>query len=196
MKSLRAHPDLGGDDLDAALINEAYEVLSSPDRRIRYDAHLGEQLPMSGNTVTEIFNDEQKNRLVCAFCNTRNKPERSRDKTCATCCSPIPDIKRLTFNARQRQLLRVSKSDPIHFWDGWPQPPKSGCIIDLSPAGTCFATRESIVHQNIIKIASPGWHGLLKVLRSRVVNDRLQIGGEFIAVKFYLPTGNFLSKTV
>ncbi|EMS80844.1 DnaJ domain-containing protein [Desulfotignum phosphitoxidans] len=196
MKALRVHPDLGGDDFNSALINEAYHVLSSPDRRVRYDAHLAEQLLHSGNTVPENFNEEQKSRMICAFCNTRHKPENSRDKTCMTCGSPIPDTKRITFTARQRQLLRVSKSDPVQYWDGWPQPPKPGQIIDLSPKGACFATREPFVRQNIIKIASPGWHGLLKVIRKQVINDRLQIGGEFIAVKFYLPTGNFLSKTI
>ncbi len=38
MLSLRKHPDLGGDVEEAALINEAYEVLSDPKRRADYDA--------------------------------------------------------------------------------------------------------------------------------------------------------------
>ncbi len=196
MKALRVHPDLGGDTLNAALINEAYQVLSSPERRIRYDDFLAEQLLNSVNYGAQSFSDEQKCRMVCAFCNTRNKSENSRNKICVTCGSPIPETAQITFNARQRQLLRVSKSDPVHYWDGWPQPPKSGQIIDLSPKGACFVTWESMVHQDIIKISSPGWHGLLNIIRKRVVNDRLQIGGEFIAVEFYFPTGNFLSRTV
>ncbi len=196
MKAMRAHPDLGGDAVNSALINEAYHVLSSPDRRMKYDTRLVEQRLYLGNAVPENFNQEQKNRRVCAFCNTRHKPENSRDKTCVTCGSPVPDTRQITFNARQRQLLRVSKSDPVQYWDGWPRPPKSGQIIDLSPGGACFATRELSVRQNIIKIASPGWHGLLNVIRKQVMDDHLQIGGEFIAVRFYLPVGNFLSKTV
>lgn len=38
MQKLKAHPDLGGDATNAALINEAYEVLSNADKRKRYDA--------------------------------------------------------------------------------------------------------------------------------------------------------------
>lgn len=40
MQKLRAHPDLGGDHWNAAVINEAFEVLSDPERRRAYDATL------------------------------------------------------------------------------------------------------------------------------------------------------------
>ena len=38
MQKLKAHPDLGGDEWNAALINEAYAVLSDPEKRANYDA--------------------------------------------------------------------------------------------------------------------------------------------------------------
>jgi hypothetical protein len=40
MHAARAHPDLGGDPAGAAMINEAYAVLSDPERRRAYDAGL------------------------------------------------------------------------------------------------------------------------------------------------------------
>lgn len=40
MHALRAHPDLGGDEDLAKLINVAYETLRDPDRRSAYDAKL------------------------------------------------------------------------------------------------------------------------------------------------------------
>ncbi|MCC7483692.1 MAG: DnaJ domain-containing protein [Burkholderiales bacterium] len=40
MTKLRHHPDRGGDHESAALLNEAYAVLSDPDRRRRYDETL------------------------------------------------------------------------------------------------------------------------------------------------------------
>lgn len=40
MATLRKHPDLGGDTEEAYLINEAYEILSDPEKRTRYDAGL------------------------------------------------------------------------------------------------------------------------------------------------------------
>ena len=40
MQKLRAHPDLGGDAWDAAVINRAFEILADPRRRRAYDAAL------------------------------------------------------------------------------------------------------------------------------------------------------------
>lgn len=40
MQKLGHHPDLGGDTATAAMINEAYAVLSDTERRAEYDARL------------------------------------------------------------------------------------------------------------------------------------------------------------
>jgi curved DNA-binding protein CbpA len=48
MHATRAHPDLGGDPRAAALINEAYAVLSDPDRRRAYDARLAADRSRAG----------------------------------------------------------------------------------------------------------------------------------------------------
>ena len=40
MQKLKAHPDLGGDEWNAAVINEAFGVLSDPDARAAYDNRL------------------------------------------------------------------------------------------------------------------------------------------------------------
>ncbi len=40
MQKLKLHPDLGGNAQEAAIINEAYQVLSDPEQRAKYDAEL------------------------------------------------------------------------------------------------------------------------------------------------------------
>ncbi len=40
MQRLKMHPDLGGDHWNAALINEAYQVLTDPEKRAAYDLTL------------------------------------------------------------------------------------------------------------------------------------------------------------
>jgi DnaJ-class molecular chaperone len=55
MQKLKAHPDLGGDEWNAAIINKAFAVLSDAQKRRAYDAalfgksdwkSLGKQSPM------------------------------------------------------------------------------------------------------------------------------------------------------
>ncbi len=40
MQKLKAHPDLGGEDWNASVINEAYQVLMDTSRREEYDLSL------------------------------------------------------------------------------------------------------------------------------------------------------------
>ena len=40
MQKLKAHPDLGGDHWNASVINEAFEILSDPDKRLDYNKAL------------------------------------------------------------------------------------------------------------------------------------------------------------
>ena len=44
MQKLKFHPDLGGDNWNATVINEAYRVLSNSERRAEYDAEQRSQV--------------------------------------------------------------------------------------------------------------------------------------------------------
>ncbi|KAG8694491.1 hypothetical protein FRC11_002160, partial [Ceratobasidium sp. 423] len=47
--SLKAHPDKGGSEAKMAAVNEAYEVLSKPELRARYDSGDDPNDPTSGH---------------------------------------------------------------------------------------------------------------------------------------------------
>jgi hypothetical protein len=50
MTKLKKHPDLGGDPMEAVVINLAYETLSDPARRAGYDAELTARKGTEGQT--------------------------------------------------------------------------------------------------------------------------------------------------
>lgn len=58
MLSLRKHPDLGGDTKEAALINEAHDTLSDPQKRGAYDKTIGK----GATTITDGVSKNQERR--------------------------------------------------------------------------------------------------------------------------------------
>ncbi len=64
MQKLRQHPDLGGDQWNATVINQAYAVLSDPMRRAAYDktflAEHGKQDPVQHKTDPSSGSERQK----------------------------------------------------------------------------------------------------------------------------------------
>ena len=120
MSVMRLHPDLGGDHERAALVNEAYAVLSDPERRRAYDATRaasprrgtpGAGAP--GASARRAGSTPPRPSVPgCSFCNAP-LPARGGLR-CARCHAPLapirpPDTKSRT--ADRRGMPRVSKSD-------------------------------------------------------------------------------------
>ena len=55
MQQLNAHPDLGGDETEAALINRAYAVLSNSDKRKEYNCDLEAMRRAAVNPGTPLY---------------------------------------------------------------------------------------------------------------------------------------------
>ena len=107
MLRLKHHPDLGGDGWNAALINEAYAVLSNPELRERYDRERGvldsqtERTSSDPDRVRPAHQPpatqpakpgrrESADRDVCAFCQTDNGSDHHREhEVCRGCGSPL-----------------------------------------------------------------------------------------------------------
>jgi len=62
MQKLKAHPDLGGEEWNAAIINEAYRVLMDTEKRNEYDVSLfrGKSL----GTLGKQHHNQRKNTSV------------------------------------------------------------------------------------------------------------------------------------
>ena len=194
MQKLKMHPDLGGDHTNAALVNEAFAVLSDPVSRAEYDAVFAADRDSSHVSATEaerrqgahaasgeeaggteahdtgsstqLRSDEQ-----CLFCLARCQPVQFRgpDDLCSNCDSPIYPAEQRRFEVDcQRAIARIPKRASASFLVGWPvEEQQNGSVHDISLSGMQLRTNDELSDGQIIMVST----GVLDAV-ARVVDIR------------------------
>jgi hypothetical protein len=216
MQKLKMHPDLGGSHWNAALVNEAYAVLSNPVKRHHYDRKLLEVLSQSRFHKEEIAKDKNgvysnssnpsQQQLIshyCPFCKTPYQPDQQylRSSVCFECRSPLQSNKEGELVENHHRLLeRKAIEAVVSYYDYWPQSPALGKIRDISPKGVCFTVNHMINTQSILKLECVRFQAIVEVVHCDFkAQDRdlpYAIGAEFLTVHFEQPKGGFLSVEV
>jgi hypothetical protein len=204
MLSLEMHPDRGGDHWNAALINEAYGVLSDPAKRSEYDRTLDLARIRSGRPADGSTDSGDTDRghgaaegPGCLFCGSV-RPSVStpaEPAVCVDCRSPLTPAGEPQLEASGRRAARrVAGDGNIRFWVGWPQAsPEHGRIVDLSPRGLQFETTSPIADFRIIKLDGPLLDAVGRVASCRTRGRSFAVGVEFYTVRFHRSRGTFLS---
>jgi tetratricopeptide (TPR) repeat protein len=122
LKNARVHPDLGGTAEQAAAINEAYSVLSNPERRATYDRDLA-QRPRGPSTAARP--DPRADRhteprvevwvrtqyiLICPNCRKRNlvhAAEALKSYRCGSCGQVLLPEKRAPQETDPQRAFRL-----------------------------------------------------------------------------------------
>jgi len=196
MLELKQHPDLGGSEFEARVLNEAYETLSDAKRRAAYDkehnflyanrTHVADRQPL----ITDI----------CPVCKRPLERKPLPGERCSTCHSPLqsqkpPDLER----SYQRSVGRMARNEKIYYCAAWPGKALEGTMIDVSPQGMRFRCAERLLPGTGLKISSRLFEATAAVMNSRKeVLDGLgiySIGVSFVAVRFAELKGSFLSES-
>jgi len=217
MQQLKHHPDLGGDTAMAALINEAYAVLSNAEKRAEYDARMAimdqvaEGIPAASQTQTQTPPPPAARpvRILdwsrqCVFCETPHDHGRSIeiDTGCQTCGSPLAAAEHHQMQSKgQRAIERFGKRKKITFYTRWPQPKGLiGHIEDMSLHGLRLVTSEALAEGQCIKIVSDVVETVAQVTHSsferRGWTKRCVAGVSFITLRFGRAVGGFVSNRV
>ncbi len=208
MQRLKKHPDLGGDAATAALINEAYAVLTNVKRRTEYDALLDAEQQVGGHQDNQP--DRTPDRLSdpfreCVFCKTPHNRRRviQVDANCTVCASPLcPAENPRLESIGKRTISRISKRQGIMFYTHWPQSRGFvGCSEDVSLSGMRFLTNENLGEGQYIKIVSGAIEAIGDVIhcskiKSRGGSYRRMVGVSFVTVRFVRSVGAFVSDRV
>jgi curved DNA-binding protein CbpA len=211
MQRMKLHPDLGGDHDGAALLNEAYTVLSDPTRRAAYDrdrAPLAD-LPATqtaAHSATGVFLTDTQLldwtgtyhvASFCLFCSAPRGEGSNADPNalCAQCNSPVHPAERRQLEQSIRRMGRVEREYPIDIftrWDG--RPPLAALMQDLSLNGMRFSSKASFHPQQLLKIDSELCRSLARVAYSRNYGfNRFVTGVEFATIQFPNTRGTFVS---
>jgi curved DNA-binding protein CbpA len=194
MRDLKKHPDLGGSTWDAEVLNEAYEVLSDPQRRTAYDEELflkytKQTGPYSKNPVTPV---------LCPICKRPLSRKAKPGELCLTCQTPLPVEELLESKPpKLRSIERIQKSDQIYYYSSWPGKPVSARMIDFSPKGMRFMCSENLEPQTVLKISCKLFEASGTVTNSSEEmwegKRYYAVGVCFLAVRFEDSRGTFLS---
>jgi hypothetical protein len=201
MQRLRVHPDLGGDPAEAALVNEAYAVLTDPVRRAAYDRELATRMVRSR---TEDEPAEQPPAAVttrflqCLFCQSVHPSASiSEQASCNVCESPMrPAQPPAIGTSGRRAVARMPRHHPLTLYTTWPQPEGIAARShDLSPLGVSFRAPQPMAPESIVKMDSPLCRAVLRVanLRHADIEGEWLIGAQFLTVHFPRVRGVFFA---
>ncbi|HHZ88759.1 MAG TPA: J domain-containing protein [Chromatiales bacterium] len=217
MQKLKLHPDLGGDEWNASIINEAYAILSNAEKRKTYDLTLDQ--PTSAKPTrrhdTAAKPSHHRNHwrkpggssstqrggpAYCPFCRASapgHSLSRSKNEQCRVCDSPLaPATKAKGSGKSKRATRRTSIQGDIQFFTRWPQDiATSGQVRNLSPMGMQFATLKSLAENSVIKIEAKGLSAVGRIASCKRADDHhgYLIGVEFLTLSFNDTRGTFVS---
>ncbi len=194
MKELKNHPDLGGSDRDASLLNEAYEILADPVSRAAYDARLFLEYTKQAGVSSRAKRPEN----ACPVCRRPLPGQIMPGDVCPDCRTPLQSEKADASRAvKPRSVDRIRKSVPVRYYTAWPAKPRPGRMIDFSPKGMRFLCGEEIESGAVLKISCSLFEasGTVSYASEEAAarGECYAIGVRFIAVRFADARGTFLS---
>ena len=205
MQQLNAHPDRGGDNQLAALINRAYAVLTNDTKRSEYDRELQKSnAESSATSSTGSYQvDDEKLRLdtACPFCKTEfgYREHIPKDAFCNKCKSPLhPAEHNRLDETGQRKMHRIGKRSSVSFYTRWPQlRAHSGTTENISQDGMMFITPKRLTVDTMLKIHCTQFQAIGRVVHCRQSGNLFdpvwQIGVEFLTMYLRSPRGMFVS---
>lgn len=209
MQTLKHHPDLGGDEWNASLINEAYDTLMDPQRRADYNRDLAERkrLPEfnrnKNNSERKPQNQQPSAQTgnLCPFCETpwSADPAVNPDAICSKCQSPLyPAVRIQDQGSCQRAVQRIELHKPLNiFLKNAGEPPLPGILRNLSPNGLQFTCTAHIEVGQIAKIEAHAFSAIAQIVNIADGNTLgkpvLVIGARFLTLRFHTLRGTFVS---
>ncbi|MFZ4759077.1 MAG: DnaJ domain-containing protein [Burkholderiaceae bacterium] len=181
MHAGRGHPDLGGDPVRASLINEAYAVLSDPDKRQAYDrvldlrslranahAHGPGAGPGPRPAARRVDPSTWRADRSCPMCRAPLPAVQRADPRCVRCDAPL--TLPATGGSTERELwgrrasMRRPRSDAAAMITDWRGMAIEARMVDLSLGGAGLMATEAVSPGTPVRIVSSSLDAVARVM--------------------------------
>lgn len=203
MQKLKYHPDLGGDEAEAALINKAYAVLYNPCEREKYDqacARTTKQPQKSKPAPTASYTVEPAtpHKVQCAFCqhtqNSRSKNLYMCNELCSQCGCPISTHEKQQDSTHQRDSIRVDRHSEMSLvLKRQPHKQYRVNMENMSAIGLSIVSNLALIPGDTVKLSNSDMTAVAEVVHCKKRMHQYQCGLKFLSIKRNQAVGNFIT---
>jgi curved DNA-binding protein CbpA len=200
MRDLKNHPDLGGDNWNAGILNEAYEILGDSTKRAEYNKELFKIYTENNHRHANSFKETDTNKV----CQIRRKPMAGSSNTGDDCikCGSLVSSKagQSDHSSHRRSVIRMKSNGKIRYRLSSSFLGRDAELRDLSPRGVRFLCTEQLKEESTLKLKSSLFDAEAEVLfaKQEVVGGQIRyvVGASFLNVYFHNKRGSFYSNFI
>ncbi len=203
----RSHPDVGGDEYQAVLLNDAYAVLSDPAKRAAYDARRAARTASreraaygspTSHGAPHAAPHGPPPAHVCPMCRLALPATLGRDTRCARCRAPLAAVRAANMRTKpmdRRGIPRVSKSDWAIMHVDWQADAIDVRMRDLSLDGISVYSGLELPTRRIVRIVGQSFDVVATVVGCRRLDAVFTVHAQLVTAMFAETTGGFVSAT-